>query len=84
MTNTTGINTVLDNRLSFQNNVCSKLCCTPQYPTPFDQKVDHMTCGNVGEFVPSNYTCNNSWQDTGCLCLTQDQSDFLKNRGGNI
>jgi hypothetical protein len=78
------LNGSLDNKFMFQNNVCSKLCCSPQYPTPFNQTIDHMTAGNTDDFVPSNYTCNNGWQNTGCLCLTNDQSNFLKNRGGNI
>jgi hypothetical protein len=82
--NKNDINNKINENMTFQYNVCSKACCTPQYPTPFSVPVDPMTCGSIGDFVPSNYTCNNGWQDTGCLCLTREQSDFLNNRGNNI
>jgi len=36
-----------------------------------------------GEFVPSPYSCNNAWQDSGCVCMTKNQKDFLASRGGN-
>jgi hypothetical protein len=45
--------------------------------------VDKMTCGSTDEFVPSNYMCNNGWQDSGCLCLKKDQADFINSRGIN-
>ena len=69
--------------MSIQHNLCSKSCCSEQWPTPFKQKNDPYVCGNKGQFVPSNYFCNNAFQDSGCLCLTKKQSQFLNNRGGN-
>jgi hypothetical protein len=71
-----------DNKLS--NSLCSKSCCSDQYPTPFKLKRDEMVCDNKKDFVPSNLFCNNAWQDSGCLCLTKKQSNFLVNRGNNI
>jgi hypothetical protein len=71
------INKSLDNDLDFKFNLCSKSCCTPQYPLPFSIPIDKMTCESEEELYPSNYTCNNSWQDTGCLCLTKSQTEFL-------
>jgi len=68
---------------SIQHNMCSKSCCSAQYPVPFKQKYDPYICDNKDKFVGSNIMCNNSYQDSGCLCLTKKQSQFLKNRGTN-
>jgi len=67
-----------------QYNQCSKSCCSPQYPLPFDMPVDESVCMNNDNFVPTNYTCNNAWQDSGCVCMTKHQADFLSDRGNNI
>lgn len=69
--------------MSIQNNLCSKSCCSAQWPTPFKMKYDPYVCQNKDKFVPSRYFCNNSFQDSGCLCLTKKQAGFLYNRGGN-
>lgn len=65
-------------------NICSKACCSAQYPPPFNLKHDPYICKNKDKFVPNNMMCNNSWQDSGCLCLTKKQAAHLINRGGNI
>lgn len=64
-------------------NLCSKSCCSQQYPVPFSLGTDPLVCGSEDEFVPTSYTCNNGWQDTGCLCMTKDQALFLNKRGNN-
>lgn len=69
--------------LSIQHNLCSKSCCSEQWPTPFKQKYDPYVCANKDKFVPTNITCNNSFQDSGCLCLTKSQAQSLYNRAGN-
>ena len=63
--------------------MCSKSCCSPQYPTPFNQDTDVVVDKMKGEFAPNSYKCNNAWQDSGCLCMTNNQKDFLTSRGGN-
>jgi len=68
---------------SIVNNLCSKSCCSEQWPLPFKQKMDPYVCANKSQFVPSSYFCSNSFQDAGCLCLTKDQSQFIANRGGS-
>ena len=68
---------------SIQHNLCSKSCCSAQWPTPFKQKFDPYVCGNKDQFVPSQIMCNNSFQDSGCLCLTKSQAQHIYNRGGN-
>jgi hypothetical protein len=74
---------------SIENNLCSRSCCSAQWPTPFKQKYDPYVCsngnGSNADYVAggSNIFCNNSFQDAGCLCLTKKQQQFLYNRGGN-
>lgn len=66
-----------------QYNQCSKACCSPQTPVPFGVPVEKSVCDSKSEFVPNPYTCNNSWQDSGCVCMTKDQANFIGSRGGN-
>jgi len=63
--------------------MCSKACCSPQYPPPFEVDKDVVTDKMKGEFVPSQYMCNNAWQDSGCVCMTKNENNFLSSRGGN-
>lgn len=69
--------------MSLQHNLCSKACCSQQWPTPFSLSPDDFLLMSGKDYVPSNYTCNNGWQDSGCLCLTKEQSLFMNRRGGN-
>jgi hypothetical protein len=64
-------------------NLCSPSCCSAQYPTPHKLAKDPLVCGREDEFVPSSITCQNSWQNSGCACLTKKQASFMSNRGGN-
>ena len=78
-----GLNDGADGNMGMGFNLCSKSCCSTQYPTPFGLPVDPLVCGSKQEFVPSTYTCNNGWQDGGCLCMTKEQALFLNTRGNN-
>lgn len=69
--------------MSIQHNLCSKSCCSEQWPLPFKQKYDPYVCGNKDQFVPSRYFCNTAHGDSGCLCLSKKTAQFLYNRGGN-
>lgn len=69
--------------MSVINNLCSKSCCSEQWPLSFKMKHDPYVCQNKDKFVPSNMFCNNSFQDAGCLCLGRNQSKFLMTRGNN-
>ncbi len=64
-------------------NMCSKSCCSAQYPPPFSMPMDPLVSNSKDTFVPSSYTCNNGWQDTGCLCMTKEQQLLLNKRGNN-
>lgn len=66
-----------------QFNKCSKSCCSEQYPLPFKMPVDSDVCADKAEYVPNNYMCNNAWNDTGCVCMTKKQANFIGSRGGN-
>lgn len=68
----------------FSYNLCSKSCCSPQWPSSFPMPKDDLVAKSEDKFVLNSYTCNNAWQDSGCLCLTEKQADFLANRGGNM
>ncbi len=72
-----------DGKYSITSNLFSKSCCSTQWPTPFHQKYDPYVCQNKGEYVGSNIMGNNTFQDSGCLCLDKNQAQFLYNRGGN-
>lgn len=71
-----------DGRTGLHTNMCSKMCCSAQYPVPHKLEHDKKLC-NLKNFVPSNLMCNNAWQNSGCLCLTKPQANMLYNRGGN-
>ena len=72
-----------DGAAGLQFSQCSKSCCPDQYPLPFKMPVDKSVCDSKDEFSLSPYTCNNAWQDSGCVCMTKKQANFLGNRGGN-
>lgn len=64
-------------------NMCSKSCCGSQYPPPFGLPADPLVCKSKQKFVPSSYSCNDGWHDSGCLCLTEEQGMLLNRRGNN-
>jgi hypothetical protein len=70
-------------QLGLTSSLCSKSCCFKQYPLPFDLPIDPLVEGSDKKFVSSGYTCNNGFQDTGCVCMTEYEEDFLNNRGLN-
>jgi len=53
-------------------NMCSKSCCGPQYSPPFKLEEDAMVDKMKDKFVPNNYSCNNAWNNTGCVCMTKN------------
>lgn len=69
--------------LGIHHDLCSKSCCSDQWPVPFKLKDDPLVCNNKNKFVKSPYMCNNPYQDSGCLCLTTTQAENLYSRGAN-
>ena len=64
-------------------SLCSKSCCTPQYLPPFSVPQDDIVKKSGKKFIHTSYACSNTWQDSGCLCMTEEQGNFLDSRGGN-
>jgi len=65
-----------------EHSYCSKSCCSPQYPVGFDVGKDGPITGN-NKYLQSNLSCHNDWQDTGCLCMTNEMGKLWADRGGN-
>ncbi len=47
--------------------VCSKSCCSTQWPTPDTTQVKD-TKIDMNEYLPTNLNCNDGIHDTGCVC----------------
>lgn len=69
--------------LGLNFNLCSKNCCSSQYPPSFSLNPSDFVLMSGKEFIPTSYKCSNSWEDAGCLCMTPEQGLFLNRRGGN-
>ena len=67
--------------IDFNTVPCSRSCCSPQYPPPFDLPVNDGVDGS--KYQPNNMFCNNNLENSACLCLTPSQSDWLASRGNN-
>lgn len=75
-----------EGRMSVQNNLCSKNCCSSVWPAPFQQESNPYVCAALKnqDLVPSDMFCNNSvGLDSGCMCLSKNQARFLQGRGSN-
>jgi len=67
--------------IDFNTVPCSRSCCSPQYPTPFDVPTNDGIDGS--KYQPNNMFCNNNLENSACLCLTPSQSEWLASRGNN-
>lgn len=72
-----------NNGLSIMNNMCSKSCCSAQWPLPFRLEDNKYICANKDKFVPTNYTCMDSFNNVGCSCIDKNQFRHLETRGTN-
>jgi len=68
---------------SYNLGVCSKNCCTTQWPVPIDLTEDsNVKLNEVGtKYFTTNMTCNNGVTNTGCVCLTDKSKKFLAKGG---
>jgi len=64
------------------NNICSKSCCAPQWPVPFKTAGNDNVCGDPN-LVGTNYACNSTFQNSGCMCMSKEQVYNISTRGGN-
>lgn len=67
------------NEYTLVGNKCSPDCCSPQWPVPFKtQKLP-----SDKDYVLNNYYCNDGTHNSGCLCMKEDQAQYLRSRGQN-
>ena len=52
---------------NIENIVCSKDCCSTQWPISDKIHVKDPKI-NMTEYLPTNLNCNNGIYDTGCVC----------------
>ena len=60
---------------------CSTSCCgLNQYPLPKELADPNISQEELKNYIPSNFGCTLG-DYNGCVCLTQDDSNYLTNRG---
>ena len=69
--------------LMLHNNVFSPSCCSAQYPLPFSLSVDQNLVAVADQLVPSSYTGNSMFSDSGCACMSARQRHHIVTHGGN-
>lgn len=62
-------------------NKCSLSCCSPQWPTPFQNSSNPFVCDKDGnnKYYASNYMCTNNTDSSGCLCISAKQLAGFQN-----
>lgn len=61
-------------------------CGSAQYPPPFKtttKEDDDRMANDSNTYVPSGYTGYNGLSDSGNVCITEAQRDYIAGRGGN-
>lgn len=69
--------------LGLHFTMTSPACCADQWPVPFKLPYDKFICENKEKFALNPHMGNNSWQNSGCVCMPKKTHEFLVNRGGN-
>lgn len=69
---------------SYNLGVCSKNCCSTQWPIPIDVTEDSgISIKDAQKYLTSNITCNNGVTNTGCVCLTEQTKNMFE-KGGYV
>ena len=72
-----------DNLVKIDLNKCSTNCCgLSQWPVPSDMLDKSIPLEELKNYIPSNFGCT-SGNYSGCVCLTQQDSNYLNNHGNN-
>ena len=72
------------NIVKLDQNKCSTSCCgLSQWPVPSDLRDPNISQEELKNYIPSNFGCT-SGEYSGCLCLTQQNSDYLNNHANNL
>jgi hypothetical protein len=82
-------NSVLNNNTSDNNlvkidtNKCSRSCCgLSQWPIPSEMLDNTIPPEELKNYIPSNFSCNRG-DNSGCVCVTQNDYDYLNNHSNN-
>ena len=71
------------NIVKLDQNKCSTSCCgLSQWPVPSEILDNSIPPDELKNYIPSNFGCT-SGDYSGCLCLTQQNSDYLNSHGNN-
>lgn len=63
---------------------CSTSCCgLTQWPVPSELLDPSMTQDELKNYIPSNFGCA-AGNSKGCVCITQQNYNYLNNHGNNI
>ena len=69
--------------VKLDQNKCSTSCCgISQWPVPSELHDKNISPDELKNYIPSNFGCT-SGEYSGCLCLTQQNSDYLNKHGNN-
>jgi hypothetical protein len=68
------------------NNKCSRSCCKSNgWPLPKELLENDIDPEELKNYVPNNFSCTDGPSNkSGCLCVTQQDMDYLTNKAGNI
>lgn len=72
--------------LGYSNISRGTRCGSAQYPPPFKtttKEDDDRMKNDPNTYVPSGYTGYNGLSDSGNVCITEAQRDYISGRGGN-
>jgi len=74
-----------DHLKSLNNYLCSRDCCSTQYPVGFAHEKDARVDPSIHS--TSNFMCSvfeaNKGKGAGCMCATKEIKDYHTNRGNN-
>ena len=74
-------NIITNNMPKIDTKKCSTSCCgLNQWPVPTDIADPNMSQEELKNYIPSNFGCA-SGNYKGCVCLTQQDSNYLTNHG---
>jgi hypothetical protein len=79
--NFSNINNIENNDIiKIDTNECSQKCCKHIQWLP-----DYLKNNNeeYNDYIPSNYSCNFG-SNSGCLCISNKDKQFISNHGQNI
>ena len=77
-------NNEVNNIVKLDTQKCSTSCCgLNQWPVPNELLDPSISQEELKKYIPSNFGCT-SGGSNGCLCLTQENSNYLNSHGNNI